>query len=103
MLKLHPEVHEINTQNTQNKPKHIPDDIWTKYSDIFYEKPGILPVTYKMKLNPEVHPVIRSARRVPNAIHDKVKKSLDNMVNDGIIAKVTEPTEWVSCMVAAEK
>ncbi|GFS92977.1 retrovirus-related Pol polyprotein from transposon 17.6 [Trichonephila clavipes] len=38
-------------------------------------------------------------RKVPLAIHNKVKEELSNMVEAGIISKVEEPTEWVSNMV----
>ena len=59
---------------------------------MFGEKPGCLPITYNMKLNPEIEPVIRDARRIPHGIADKVKFPLEQMESDGIITKVTEPT-----------
>ena len=36
------------------------------------------------------------------ALRDKVKQELDRMLKLNIIAKVTEPTEWVNSMVAVE-
>ena len=45
----------------------------------------------------------RCAIKVPHAMKDKIKESLDKMEENGIIAKVSEPTEWVSSMVAAKK
>ena len=98
LLKLHPDVHEINT-----KPTHIPIDIWNEYPYVFEEKPGRLPVTYRIKLNPDIPSVIKPARRLPHGMVNQVKSQLNQMVTDGIIAKVTEPTEWVSQMVAAKK
>ncbi|GFW63935.1 reverse transcriptase domain-containing protein [Trichonephila clavipes] len=41
-------------------------------------------------------------RKVPLAIHKKVKEELSNMVEVGIISKVEEPTEWVSNMVVID-
>ena len=56
-----------------------------------------------MKLSPDAEPVIKPPRRIPHCTIDKVKQSLDNMQAGGIISKVTEPTEWVSSMVAVKK
>ena len=56
-----------------------------------------------MKLKPDVEPVIRPARRVPVARQEKMKQKLEKMEQNGIIKKVTQATEWVSSMVAAEK
>lgn len=64
---------------------------------------GELPIRYKIKLNPEVKPVLRPPGRFLVAFHDKVKQELDSMVAKGVIAPVTEPTEWVSQMVVARK
>ena len=100
LLRLHPDVHEINTKE---RPQHIPSDIWESFNDVFNDKPGCLPVTYKMKLSPDAEPVIKPPRRIPHGIIEKVKQSLDSMQADGIITKVTEATEWVLSMVAAKK
>ena len=98
LLTLHPEVHEVDQQH-----ENIPPDIYEKYSELFSDLPGTLPVVYKMKLRPDAQPVIRPPRRVPVARHEKVKQELEKMEQHGIIKKVTQATEWVSSMVAAEK
>ena len=49
--------HKFNTRN--QKPDHIPADIWDSYSDVFDDKPCCLPVTYRIKMNPDVDTVIR--------------------------------------------
>ena len=98
LIKLHPEVHEVDEQHD-----NIPPDIHEKYGNLFSELPGTLPVTYKMKLRPDAQPVIRPPRRVPAARQEKVKQELEKMEENGIIKKVTQATEWVSSMVAAEK
>ena len=56
LLRLHPDVYKINTKE---RPQHIPSDIWESYNDVFNDKPGCLPVTYKMKLSPDAEPVIK--------------------------------------------
>ena len=98
LLNLHPDVHEISTQQqqsqtqTKSRPTHIPVDIWSSHNDLFTDTVGCLPVVYKMKLNPNIEPVIRPARKIPHAMSDKIKKSLDEMEQNGIITKVCEPT-----------
>ena len=72
-------------------------------SDLFSGKLGQLPVTYRMKLDPNVQPVIHPSRRLPIAMEQKVKNKLDDMVKVGVIAPVSTPTQWVSSMVAVTK
>lgn len=48
-------------------------------------------------------PVIHAPRRIPIAIRDAVKEELNKMEKHGIIARVTEPTPWVSSMVVVPK
>ena len=40
---------------------------------------------------------------MPHALQEKLKAELSSMENKGIIAKVTEPTEWVNALVCVEK
>ena len=79
------------------------ESILDEYRDLFDGELGELPMQYKMKLDPDVRPVVRPLRRFPVAFQDKVKQELDAMVTKGIIAPVTEPTEWVSQMVVTQK
>ena len=102
---LYPDVHEINTSSLDRprNPPNIPIDIWQEHSDLFSDTPGCLPIIYKIKLNPDITPVARPPRKVPHAMKDKIKDFLDKTEENEIIAKVSEPTEWVSTMVAAKK
>jgi hypothetical protein len=56
-----------------------------------------------LKLTRDRLPVIHSPRRVPVAIREVVRKELEDMEANGIIAKVVEPTPWVSSMVVVRK
>ena len=105
LVTLHPDVHKISTlsRDQSRNPPNSPSDIWQEHSDLFSDTPGCLPIAYKMKLNPDVAPDVRPPRKVPHAMRDKIKESLDKMEENGIIAKVSEPTEWVSSMIAAIK
>ena len=62
-----------------------------------------LPVLYKIRLDRNSTPVGRPPRKVPLAIEECVKRELEGMVKIGAITPVSEPTEWVSQMVAARK
>ena len=48
-------------------------------------------------------PVVKPARKIPQATEKKVKEELGSVVKKGIIVRETEPTEWVSQMVATRK
>ena len=56
-----------------------------------------------MRLDPDATPVVRPSRKIPLAMEESVKEELDRMVKIGAIVPVSEPTEWVSQMVAAKK
>ena len=42
-------------------------------------------------------------RRVPVAIRDKLKQTLEHLTQQGIITPVMEPTDWISSMVVVTK
>ena len=74
------------------------------YSDLFDNIVlGKLPMDYHMRLDPTVPPVVCPARKIPVAMKQDVINELQHMKNIGVIEAVTEPTEWVSSMVAAKK
>ena len=62
-----------------------------------------LPVLYKIRLDRNSTPVGRPTCKVPLAIEECVKRELERMVKIGAITPVSQPTEWVSQMVAARK
>ena len=78
------------------------EQILREYSDVF-KGLGCLPGEYHIKGDQKQTPVIHAPRRIPIAIRDLVRKELEKMEADGIIAKVTEPTPWVSSMVVVRK
>ena len=92
LIQLDAEVHSIVNP--------VIDD----YSDLFDNTVlGKLPMDYHMRLDPTVPPVVCSARKIPVAMKQDVINELEHMKNIGVIEAVTEPTEWVSSMVAAKK
>ena len=78
------------------------EDIDAKYMDVFTGL-GKIGDKCSIKLNENCAGVVNPSRRIPFAIKDKVKNKLIDLEKNGIIAKVTEPTEWVSNMVVTQK
>ena len=73
-----------------------------EYGDLF-KGIGVLPGEVKLYLKDDAVPVVNPPRRVPEALKSKLKAELDTMESDHIIAKVTEPTDWVNSLVVVEK
>ena len=59
--------------------------------------------TYHITLDPEVSPVVHARRKVPIELKDKLQAELREMESQDIIAKVTQPTDWVNSLVIREK
>ena len=53
-------------------------------------------------LDPHVVPVQAPIHRIPVTKRERVKLKLDEMVRDGKLAKVEEPTDWCSNMTVVE-
>ena len=46
---------------------------------------------------------MRPLRHVLEALKEALRKELDSLVTQGILAKVTEPTDWVNSLVCVTK
>lgn len=92
-------IQRLNLINRdENKKPETPQKILEEFKDVFTGT-GRLNRTVKIKLKPNSIPKVSAPRKVPLALHNKVKEELDRMVSEGVITKVNEPTEWVSNMV----
>ena len=76
--------------------------ILEEFKDVF-EGLGELPGDYKIITDETVKPKVHPPRRVPIALRPKIKEKLDELVQRKVITPVTEPTEWVSSMLAVIK
>lgn len=54
---------------------------------------------YHIVLISDNHPVIHTPRKYPIYMRDEIKTELDDIMKQGIIRKVSEPTEWVNSLV----
>ena len=73
-----------------------------EYQDVF-KGIGLFPGEYYIKIDESVSPVVNQPRRIPQALHSKVKDELDRTEQFEIIAKVDKPTDWVSSIVIVQK
>ena len=76
--------------------------IMTEYNSLFN---GIVAIPGKCKLHlkPNATPVVNAPRRIPEALRTRVQEELRHMERDGIIARVSEPIDWVNSLVIVEK
>ena len=88
--------------NLKKIPALTRESVCSNYQDVFTGL-GRLDGDYHLQLDPEVKPVIHPPRKVPIAIKEDLGKELERLVKLGILAKVTEPTPWVSSLVVARK
>ena len=78
------------------------EKIIEEYADVFSDELGCIG-TYHIDIDPSVTPVQHTPRKVPVALRGKVKDRLNELEQRGIIAKVTEPTDWISSSVIVDK
>ena len=78
------------------------DELIQQNSDVFSGL-GLFKEPYDIKLKSGVTPKIHPPRRVPLAIHDRLKQKLNDMEAAGVIRKTTKPTDWVNSLVIVEK
>ena len=67
--------------------------IVTEYADLFDDQLGNLTARYTMRVDKSITPVVKPARKIPQAMEKKVKEELSNMVRKGVIVRETEPRD----------
>ena len=78
-------------------------DIVSRFSDVLGNAIGCMPGEYTIKVDPSRPAVQHAPRPVPVPIREQVKAELCHLESKNIIAKVEDPTEWVSSMVCVRK
>jgi len=96
------EMHE--TLHESAAPSALtPNDIVTRYSDLFDGTVGCMAGEVHLEVNPKVPAVQMPLRRLPVALRDQVKAELDQLVANEVITPVTEPTDWVNALLVVQK
>ena len=80
----------------------LEQDIVNSYSDVFKGE-----VKFEGQLHLELDESVQSVQlplgRVPLAIKDKLQAELERLSNMEIIAKVSDPIDWISSLVVTTK
>ena len=78
------------------------DPLLEEYADVF-EGLGKLDGKYSIVTDKSMKPVVHPPRRLPVAMTEHVQRKLEEMTADDVIAKVDQPTDWVSSMLVVSK
>lgn len=89
---------EVTNQSPLSK-----EDLLRKYPKVFRENVGQMEGEYRIRIDSEADPVQNAPRRVPVALRDKLKETLDDLQQQDIITAVTTPTAWINSMVVVPK
>ena len=93
----------VNVVAEQTSSSNVLNDpVLRQYKDLF-QGLGCLEEEYTIKLKPDAKPVVQPPRKAPVALREAVKEELARLTTEGVITPVTEPTAWVSAMVAVKK
>ena len=79
------------------------ESIAEEFADRFEGLGKLTKVQMKIHLNPDVTPVIQPHRRIPFHLRQKVKYELQHLEDMDVIERVSQPTSWMSPLVAAPK
>ena len=93
------------TLNTVNMVDYRPIEkqkILENYQDVFTGL-GCFAGEYHIDIDRDVRPVQHAPRRVPVPLKAKLRAKIDDMEKQGIIAKVSIPTDWISSLVAVQR
>ena len=99
----------ITTTQTEKAPMPNPQGspdakskLLCQYQDCF-QGIGCFQGEFHITLDPTVPPVIHPRRRVPESLREPLRGEHDALVEQGIIANVDEPTDWVNSLVCVTK
>lgn len=58
---------------------------------------------HHIHIDPTVTPVIHGCRKIPLAVINRLRVTLDDLLKADVIEPVSEPTTWVNSLVVTEK
>ena len=89
-------------QNACIQPVNSVSDLMRLYPEQF-DQIGCFPGKAKLSVNPEITHRIDACRKTPISLKDEIKSELDYMESNGVIRRITEPTDWVSSLAYSRK
>ncbi|KAK7879228.1 hypothetical protein WMY93_033987 [Mugilogobius chulae] len=78
------------------------EELLRQHASVF-EGLGEFSGEYHIHVDPTVTPVIHGCRKIPLAVVDRLKDTLDDLLKADVIEKVSETTTWVNSLVVTEK
>ena len=87
--------------NQVNRKPVSKEEITKEYRDVFHGLGRI--GEYRIELKENAKPTQDAPRTVPVALRSELKERLKEMESDGILEKVTEPTDWVNSAVYVKR
>ena len=96
----------VNYDNFKQVNSVSEKDILSEFSDVISvddNSLGTLPGTVHFTTDVTVDSKVVSPKRVPVGLKEKLKVKLQNLVKNGVIQEVDEPTDWVSQMTTTLK
>ena len=105
VLKVYPdEIHSLSTASscTELTTPLNEQTVTQVYKDVF-EGLGCIGDPVHIRLNPDITPVQAGVRRYPIHKTEKIADRIREMISQGYLAPVTEPTPWCSPMTAVER
>ena len=94
---------DVYAHDASIEPVLSADQLVKKFHGVFSDGVGKLPGEYHMTLDETVKPVQHPPRRVPVAIRERLRETLEDLERREIVARVTTPTSWISSMVVVPK
>ena len=77
--------------------------VLTDYPAVFDGGLGTLPGVVHLHIDDTIQPVSSRPRRIPITLEKEVSRELDNLVKQGVICPVNEPSEWGSQMAVTTR
>ena len=100
-ISLGSDQHIRSSTTKQYEPLSF-DKLMRDYDDVFTGL-GCLPGEYHIEVDPDIKPVQHAPQRVPVPLKARLKEKIAEMEKHGIIVRETEPTDWISSLVAVQK
>ena len=90
---------QVQSINLQESLPLSAEAIMSEFPSVFNGQIRTMPgEKFQISLTENAHPFcVTTPRTVPFAYRDKLKNEIDLLINQEIIAPVTEPTEWCVC------
>ena len=97
------EIHGIKiTKRKTNGGLLSKKKILEEYGDVF-DTIGCLPGELHLEVDKSIRSVQHVPRKIAVAIKEEIMKKIDKSIDLKIVAKVNEPTDWISSMIVVKK